>query len=114
MISNVISIFKECIIWIVAFGLFAFLVNTSIEFMPSSWDLTGLGMFAIIVLFVLFLAGGFKIGSAYSDDLDTHEVKSILYFYQRPTRSIKYGFISEVICLLLFYLIVVLSSYLQL
>ena len=89
-----------------------FLIASKItENLPRSWDPTGIGMMALIILIIGFVIGAYRVGASYSDNLDVQQPGSLFKLFKRPVRSSKYGFASLVLCFGLFYLVVIVSSY---
>jgi hypothetical protein len=95
----------------ITYAILAVIVEKITANLPRSWDPTGWGMLAMIVLFAGFVVGSFKVGAAYSDDLEEQEPGTIWGILRRPLRSIKYGLISMVLSFGLLYLVLWVSSY---
>ena len=68
-------------------------------------------MVAMILLFIGFVIGAFKIGASYSDEMEEQYRGTVLGVYRRPLNSIKYGIISLALNLGLAYLLLILSAY---
>ncbi len=105
------SLSIDVIKFFIGYAVLAVIVSQITENLPRSWDPTGMGMLAVIVLFLGFVICAFKVGASYSDDLEEQEPSSLLLVLKRPVRSIKYGVISLVFNFLLLFLVMIISDY---
>ena len=103
MLADVLKFF-------IGFALVAWLVEYATQHVPRSWDPTGIGMLAMILLFIGFIFGAFKVGASFSDRHSEHFRGPIWKVYTRPVRSLKYGLISFLINIGLLYLTMVITD----
>ena len=107
-----ISLSVDVIKFFIAYALFSYVISLVAENVPRSWDPTGIGMVAVIILFIGFVIGAYKIGASYSDKSATQDPGTIVGVFKRPVRSIKYGIISLAMNFLFLYLLMAVSDYL--
>ena len=108
--SIIYSLLKDVFKFFIAYSIFAIIVEKVTSNVPKSWDPTGVGMLAMIILFIGFVIGAFKIGASYSDSLEEQRPGTILGVYRRPLRSVKYGVVSLLLNFGLVYLVLVISD----
>lgn len=104
------SLLKDVFKFFITYAVFAVAIEKLSSNVPKSWDPTGVGMVAMILLFIGFVIGAFKIGASYSDELDEQRPGTILGVYRRPLRSVKYGAISLIMCIVLVYFVLVVND----
>ena len=107
------SLCIEVIQFFIGYALFSIVVSKITESLPRSWDPTGMGMLAVIVLFIGFVIGSFRVGASYSDDLGEQRPGSLIRIFKRPVRSIKYGVVSLVLNFGLLIIVMALSDYIS-
>ena len=112
MLQILKSLSLDVLKFFTVFGILFYLVDQITANLPRSWDPTGIGMLALIVLFLGFVILSFKVGASYSDKLEVQEPGTLLGIFKRPVRSFKYGLISLVLNFLLVYLVILINDYL--
>ena len=111
MIAILKYLILDVLKFFILYAVFAIVVEKLSANVPKSWDPVGVGMLAMILLFIGFVIGAFRIGASYSDNLVEQEPGTVWRVLKRPIRSVKYGVISLVLSFGLLYLTLLVSSY---